>query len=75
MQRLVDIEDDRIGTALGSAPEQLAGRSRLIGWEVEQQLLDLAAEVVLEVEASPSDAVLERRRTVIDQSALEREID
>lgn len=70
MQRVVDVEDHRVGAALGSAPEGLARGCCLIAREVEQKLLDLIREVVLEMEASPLDAVVERDGTVIDQCAL-----
>lgn len=54
---VIGVVDDWIGATLRARPERLSGRCCLIAWEVEQQLLDLIAEVFFEMEASPFNAV------------------
>ena len=61
------VEGDGAGAALGPAPERSSGRGDLVGGEVVQELLDVVVEELLELEAGPDDALLERVRPLLDE--------
>lgn len=66
----VSIELNWIGAAFGSGPEGLTSRCLLIAREVEQQLFDLVAEILFEMQASPFNAIGDSCWTIINQGAL-----
>lgn len=67
---VVNIEDQRIGTTLGTRPERLTTGGDLIRREVKEQLLDLVSILVLPVETSPLDALGEVLGLVVDKGFL-----
>lgn len=73
MELFLDVEDNWIGAAFRAGPERLSRRCLLVLREVKQQLLNLVAEVLFELQTSPLHAVEKCRWPFIDQSALEAE--
>lgn len=58
MHRVLRVENDSRGEALGRGPEWSPTGILHILWAREDELLDLVAEVFFELEAGPNNAVL-----------------
>jgi hypothetical protein len=67
---IIRVELERLGCSFRSRPEWCSVRIDLVLGQVEEQLRDLVDVVVLVLQTSPHDALLERPRTLLDQVSL-----
>jgi len=67
---IIRVELERLGCSLGSGPEWRSVRVDLVLGQVKEQLRDLVDVVVLVLQTSPHDTLLERPRTLLDQVSL-----
>ena len=57
---------------LGARPKFRSVRIDLVRRKIKQQLLDLIDEIVVELQTSPANAIVGRRRTFVDHRRLHR---
>ena len=64
---VVGVEGERIGRTLRTTPKRLPGAGNMILWQAVEELANCIIVLLLELETSPDNALLEGERLVRDE--------